>query len=484
MKKIGILLPLFSLPNELGIGSMGEEAYRFIDFLNKCGIKYWQILPLGITSFGDSPYQTLSCFAGGINYINLNYLLQDNLITIEELKQNKIISSMVSYGELFGKRIKILKKAYNRFLLNPSNDYEEFLKANSWLDDYALYMALKEHFNYQSLTDWPKEYKNKNSYENKIFKMENKDELSFHKFNQYLFFKQWNNLKKYASKKGIQIIGDLPMYVSNDSADVFSNPDVFMIDEDYKPKLKAGVPPDYFSSDGQLWGNPIYNYEYLKKTNYKWMIERFNHNLKMYDIIRLDHFRGYASYYVIDKNETTARNGHWEIGPRMELFKKIKHSIHMPLRKRVIAEDLGVLTDDVEKLLKDTHLGGMKVMQFGYPDMESTNYYKNFKKNQTVYSGTHDNDTTLGWFESLDEKTKQIVLKDLNTDEKHLVDTFLTKLINSKAKTIIIPLADFLKLDSRGRINIPGLDKGNWSFRIKEEDLNNQLIEHIKDIIK
>ncbi len=482
MKKIGILLPLFSLPNDYGIGSMGKEAYQFIDFLAESHIAFWQLLPLGITSFGDSPYQSLSSMAGGINYIDLEALFVDGLITKEELEENKIISNHVEYGKLFETRLNLLKKAHQRFLLHDQEEYLTFKKNNrDWLDDFSLYMALKAKLNFQPLNLWDKDYQDKESEKCILFKKEYANNIDVHAFGQFLFFKQWYQLKQYANKKHIKIIGDMPIYVSPDSADVFGNHNVFLLDERKNPTLRAGVPPDYFSEDGQLWGNPIYNYDYLRKTKYQWMLNRFKHYLSMFDIIRLDHFRGYASYYVVDQDSTTAKNGHWEDGPRMELFSKVKKMIHQKLSKRMIAEDLGVLTDDVEKLLKDTHLGGMKVMQFGYPDVSSTNYYKNYRKNQVVYPGTHDNDTILGWYNNQDEILQNFVLKDLNTTEKNLVEDFLKAIINSKAKIIIIPFADLLKMNSEGRINTPGLTSGNWQFRISQDDLSKSII---KEIIK
>ena len=481
MKKIGILHPIFCLENKYGIGSFGKEAYAFVDFLFKAKIDYWQILPLAPTSYGDSPYQALSTYAGSINYIDLEALLSDGLISEEDLNAAEIVSEKCEYGFLFSTRIKILRKAYHNFLLKPQKEFNEFKKMNAyWLDDYALYMSLKTYFNYQALSGFPKPYYDKSSYEVKIFKMEHSDDLDFHKFNQFLFFKEWYALKLYANKRNIKIIGDMPIYVATDSSDVFASPDVFLLDERMQPKSCAGVPPDYFSEDGQLWGNPIYNYDFLRKTNYDWMLKRIKHHLAMYDIIRLDHFRGYASYYVIPSGMTNAKIGSWEVGPRMELFKKVKRLTKGPLRKRIIAEDLGFLTDDVTKLLKDCKLAGMKVMQFGYPDCaKSTNYYQNYTKYQTVYPGTHDNDTIRGWFNHLDIDAKEIILKDLKTNEDNLVDDFIKAILNSKSQNVVILLTDFMNLDSSFRINTPGEVKNNWCLRIKNSELNDELINHI-----
>ena len=486
MKKIGILHPIFSLENNYGIGNFGKEAYAFVDFLAKAQIDYWQILPLGLTSYGDSPYQALSTYAGSINYLDLETLAQDGLISSDDLKEATTISSVCEYGFLFNTRMKILHKAYHNFLLQPQKEFASFKAQNAyWLDDYALYMSLKVYFNYQAVQNWPQPYFDKTSYEVKIFKMEHQDDLDFHKFNQFLFFKEWYALKKYANQKNIKIIGDMPIYVATDSSDVFASPQVFLLDERLNPTSCAGVPPDYFSEDGQLWGNPIYNYDYLCKTNYDWMIKRIKHHLAMYDIIRLDHFRGYASYYVIPSGMENAKIGVWYDGPRMELFKRVKRIVKTKLRKRIIAEDLGFLTEDVTKLLDDCKLAGIKVMQFGYPECgKSTNYYKNYTKHQTVYPGTHDNDTIKGWFSNLDKETQEIILNDLKTDEANLTDAFIKTIVKSKSDHVIILLADFMNLSSDARINTPGEMANNWRIRFKNEALDDKLCEHIINLTR
>jgi len=489
LKETGIFLPLFSLPNKYGIGSMGKEAYKFCDFLNQTKQSYWQILPLGPTSFGDSPYQSLSSFGGSIYYIDLDLLVDDELLFTYEVKEYEHNTKKIDYGYLFNTRNVILKKAYKRFKTQKQNEFLHFLKVNYyWLLDYAIYMFLKEKNNYSSFLDWSEEEKKlTNSTKEKIIK-EHIDELNYHFFTQYIFFKQLKNLKDYANSKGIRIIGDMSMYVSLDSVDVWANPTLFLLDEDYVPKRVSGVPPDYFSKTGQLWGNPIYDYEEHEKTNYDWFIKRIMHHLKMYDIIRLDHFRGYASYYSIPNGSVDATIGKWMEGPKMDLFnplkKKIKEELNKDLNEVIIAEDLGTLTIDVYELLKKTKLTGMKVLQFGLPDVTSIHMPNNYTYNTIAYIGTHDNDTFMGWFESLEIEKQIEILSFLKCSRKTLMEEVIKLMFNSKARIVIINLTDYLHLSTRARINLPGSIINNWSFKFKQIDyeyLRNYIFENFFD---
>ena len=491
IKESGIMLPIFSLPNKYGIGTFGKEAYAFIDFLKATNQSYWQILPLVNTSFGDSPYQSISTYALNINFMDLDYLQELSLLNKEELDKCLNSDKYINYDYLFKTRLNILRIAFNRFINNLDKykmlylEFQDFIKDNKdWLEDYSLFYALKREFNYQSFLTWPKAYKNKESLEVKTYQEHNNKELLFHQFNQFMLFKMWFKLKNYANSLGIKIIGDLPIYVSSDSADVFSHKEVFLLDEDFYPTLCAGVPPDYFSKLGQLWGNPIYDYEYLEKTNYQWMIDRIKHYLNLYDIIRLDHFRAYASYYVIDKDAPNAINGKWVEGPRMKLFKALKKAIKGVLdinNIRMIAEDLGILTDDVFQLLKDTHLLGMKVAQFGLLEKDSLNNPSNYLRNVVAYPGTHDNDTVLGWYNSLDLKNQEYLLKSLKASEACIVDKIIQKVLKSRAKIAIVSLTDYMHLDTDARINEPSTvsngEKHNWGFRLNEDYLSDQKLK-------
>jgi len=478
--KAGILMPVFSLPSKYGIGSFGKECYKFIDFLSKTNQKVWQVLPLNPTSYGDSPYQSPSTFAGNPYFIDLDILAEDGLISKKDLQEYIFEEPSINYGRLFVTRYEILRKAYKKFL--KGINFYNFLEENKyWIDDYSLFMALKVKNDYRAFYEWNNEEKH---YLSALKLKESlKDEMNFWKFLQYEFFKQWKVVLDYAHSKDIQIVGDLPIYVAYDSVDVWCKQENFLLDYDMNPKLVAGCPPDAFSDDGQLWGNPIYNWEFQFKDGYTWWINRFEHTKKLYDIVRVDHFRAFAGYYCIPFGDKTAKNGYWVDGPRYEFFKTIKRNVP---KLKIIAEDLGYITDDVRELMKQTKYPGMKVLQFAF-DKETNEYLpKNYKnENCIVYTGTHDNETSLGFVKGL--KSKALKIFNNNCKNEYFdtkLDSIIYAALNSKATLCIIPIADYLKLDNKGRINIPSVPMNNWVYMLKKDYNNSNLINRINYFIK
>ncbi len=480
MRSSGILLALSSIPSPYGIGSLGQEAYNFIDFLKESNQKYWQVLPIVNTTFGDSPYQSVSTFAGGINYIDLDLLIEDGYLEELDLEELKEKVNGVDYGKLYNNRYPILKKAFRKFSCNLPSDYFRFVKENEyWLRDFSTFMSIKKTYNDASFDTWPNELKLKDQETIKAFCEKNIDEINFWNFTQYLFFNQWYRLKLYANASGIRLIGDLPIYVAYDSSDVWGKPELFDLDENMAPYKVAGVPPDYFSKTGQLWGNPLYNYEQMEKEHFYWWIKRLEHFSKVFDVIRLDHFRGFAGYYTIPVGEETAINGKWEKGPGMKLFKEVFEKLP---NCNLIAEDLGLLTKDVFELLEETKLPGMKIMQFGFdPNSDSEHLPHNYKKHMVVYPGTHDNDTIKGWYEKQNKEVQEFVKDYLNIqDDKNISDDLIKTILASVADLVIIQLQDYLGLDSVGRMNTPGVLGNNWKWRVTNEQLSTELSEKIK----
>ncbi|MDE6275744.1 MAG: 4-alpha-glucanotransferase [Clostridia bacterium] len=478
-KKAGILLPIFSLPSKYGIGSLGKSAFAFVDFLKECNQQYWQVLPLNPTIFGDSPYQSPSAFAGNHYFIDIDTLVEDGLLDKSYVKGYQRKSPRIDYGYLFESRLFLLKKAFELFDINQI-DYLEFKQDNAfWLDDYALFMSIKEYHNNSSWSSWGKEEK----YRINIKKLQNKyaGSIEFWKFAQYEFYSQYAKVKSYANLKGIEIVGDMPIYVAYDSVDVWSKPKNYLLDQDLNPTVVAGVPPDAFSADGQLWGNPIYNWQKMKRDKFAWWIDRLSIAYKLYDVIRIDHFRGFEAYYVVDKDCDTAKIGEWRKGVGISLFKELDR--HIPHAK-IIAEDLGVITPPVRQLLKKTGYPGMKVLQFAFGDEDSDYLPKNIKSsNCVVYTGTHDNMTTPQWFGGLDQREKTLYRKSCKP-KKGENDThcLIRAAMSTKAERVIIPMADYLGLKAEGRINAPSTTGDNWTWRLKDKYDTPKLREKIKEL--
>lgn len=488
MRSSGVLLPVASLPGKYGIGSFSKEAYKFIDFLKESGQKYWQILPLGPTGYGDSPYQSFSTFAGNPYFIDLDTLIEEGLINKSEVDKFDWGSSSleIDYEKIWLSRFKVLKIAFERSKIEKKAAYKRFVKENAfWLDDYALYMAVKNSFGGVSFIEWDEDIRRRNPEAIKKYKKELKEEIEFYKFQQYKFNEQWNKLKSYANKNGIKIVGDIPIYVAFDSADTWANPELFKFDKNGLPTGVAGCPPDGFSATGQLWGNPLYDWKYHKSTNYAWWIERIRNCYKLYDVIRIDHFRGFDEYYNIPYGDTTAEFGKWEKGPGIALFKTLKRELG---EMEIIAEDLGFLTDSVLKLVKDTGYPGMKVLQFAFDSREDSDYLPhNYSHNSVVYTGTHDNNTIHGWYGDLNKKDRKFAEEYLNNpgvSEEELHWDYIRLAMESVAKLCVIPMQDYLGLGGEARINTPATLGENWKWRMSDKALTKALSKKIYKVTK
>lgn len=476
-KKCGILLPIFSLPGDYGIGTLGKEAYAFIDFLRDCNQSYWQVLPLNPTIYGDSPYQSPSAFAGNHYFIDPDMLAEDGLLDKTVLDCNIKKTKRVDYGWLFQTKLFLLKKAFELFDINKS-DYVDFKCKNSfWLDDYALFMSIKEYQNNSCWSQWEYDEKYRNNMPNLLKKYGGS--IEFWKFVQYEFYYQYKKLKSYANANGIEIIGDMPIYVAYDSVDVWAKPDNYLLDSKLKPTVVAGVPPDAFSADGQLWGNPIYNWEKMKNEDFSWWIDRLKAAYVLYDVIRIDHFRGFEAYYVVDGDAETAINGEWRKGVGLALFEQLRK--HIP-NARIIAEDLGVITEEVRSLLKDTGYPGMKVLQFAFADKNSDYLPCNINSpNCVVYTGTHDNMTTPQWFNSISKSERALYKKSCRpTKGENHTHCLIRTAMSTVADTVIIPMGDYMGIKAEGRINEPSTTGNNWTWRLK----NKYDTAKLRDIIK
>lgn len=479
----GIIAPIFSLDSDYGIGDFGINAYKFVDFLKKSKIKYWQILPLVMTDASNSPYQSYSAFAGNIDFIDLEDLVSLNLLTSEEIKKYKIENNgEVNYKLVHKNKVSALKIAYERLKKSDYLNLYNFEKNSNWIKSFCIFMILKEKNNYKSWYEW-EQYSDYSKINIEKFVKENNYKYYYYVFCQYIFYKQWHSLKKYCNKNNIEIIGDIPIYISYDSVDCFSNKELFEIDEKNELKSVSGCPPDRFSSEGQLWGNPIYNWEILKKQSYQWWINRIREGAKLYDVIRLDHFRGFESYYEISSSDLDAKNGLWKKGPGIELFKKIQSE---NINVNFIAEDLGYITEEVKQLLKDTNFPGMKVMQFAFDFNKKNDYLPhNYDKNCVVYTGTHDNDTLYGYLKNMDYNEYKYLLNYLGISDKEdrkVTFDIIKEMYKSNSNLVISQIQDFLEIDSLGRINIPSTTQNNWKWRFKDKDLTEQLCEKISFI--
>ncbi|EGF20453.1 4-alpha-glucanotransferase [Streptococcus sanguinis SK1058] len=476
-RQSGVLMHISSLPGKYGIGSFGQSAYDFVDFLVRTKQRYWQILPLGTTSYGDSPYQSFSAFAGNTYFIDFDILIEEGLLNEADVKGADFGDDprKVDYAKIFDARRPIMEKAVARFLkAEDLSDYESFVEQNAaWLEVFAEYMAIKEHFDNLAWTEWPDEaIRRRDAASLASYREKLADKLTYHRVTQYLFFKQWLRLKAYANEHHIEIVGDMPIYVAADSADVWAQPHFFKTDAVGKPTCVAGCPPDEFSETGQLWGNPIYDWEAMDKDGYAWWIERLRESFKIYDIVRIDHFRGFESYWEVPAGSETSASGKWVKGPDYKLFAAVKEALG---DLNIIAEDLGFMTDEVIELRERTGFPGMKILQFAFnPDDESIDSPHLAPNNSVMYTGTHDNNTVLGWYkDEIDDATRQYMAQYTNRKEYETVPhAMLRTIFASVSFMAIATMQDLLELDSAARMNYPSTIGGNWTWRMTDEELN------------
>lgn len=486
MRAGGILLPISSLPSNYGIGCFSKSAYEFIDILESAGQKYWQILPLCPTGYGDSPYQSFSTFAGNPYFIDLEALITEGLLTKKECDEVDFGSNerYVDYEKMYKFRLNLLRKAYERSNIFSNPEFLEYQNDNLyWLNDYAIFMAVKEKFCQRPWNEWAEDIKLRWNNAMDYYQRELYFDIEFQKYLQYTFFKQWKKLKNYANSKGIKIIGDIPIYVAFDSSDAWANTKLFQFDSQNNPIRVAGCPPDGFSDSGQLWGNPLYNWEYHKITEYEWWIKRIKYCTQLYDVIRIDHFRGFDKYYSIPYGAKNAVNGMWVDGPGIDLFNTIKSKIS---NLEIIAEDLGYVTESVKKLVSDCGFPGMKLLEFAFDSREKSDYLPyNYDKNCVVYTGTHDNETLAGWYKSIlseDKLLSQEYLNNKKTPENEIHWDFIRLAQQSVANLCIIPIQDYLGYGNEARMNKPSTIGGNWTWRLLNEEITDELIQKIKHI--
>ena len=476
-RQSGVLMHISSLPGKYGIGSFGQSAYDFVDFLVRTKQRYWQILPLGTTSYGDSPYQSFSAFAGNTYFIDFDILIEEGLLNEADVKGADFGDDprKVDYAKIFDARRPIMEKAVARFLkADDLSDYESFVEQNAaWLEVFSEYMAIKEHFDNLAWTEGPDEaIRRRDAASLASYREKLADKLTYHRVTQYLFFKQWLRLKAYANEHHIEIVGDMPIYVAADSADVWAQPHFFKTDAVGKPTCVAGCPPDEFSETGQLWGNPIYDWEAMDKDGYAWSIERLRESFKIYDIVRIDHFRGFESYWEVPAGSETSASGKWVKGPDYKLFAAVKEALG---DLNIIAEDLGFMTDEVIELRERTGFPGMKILQFAFnPDDESIDSPHVAPNNSVMYTGTHDNNTVLGWYkDEIDDATRQYMAQYTNRKEYETVPhAMLRTIFASVSFMAIATMQDLLELDSAARMNYPSTIGGNWTWRMTAEELN------------
>lgn len=476
IRSSGILLPISALPSRYGIGTLGKEAYKFIDFLHLSGQRYWQLLPIGPVSYGDSPYSSFSTHAGNPYYIDLELLIEDGILTYGDCESLNTDDEYVNYEKQFNLRYSILYNAYRNF--NNHDELNKFKEENKWTFDYSLFMAFKYYFNQKPWFEWDEGIKERNERELSKYKELLKNEIEFWTFLQYLFYEQYFKVKSYANLKGVSIIGDIPIYVGEDSAEAWTEKKLFL------KNLVAGVPPDAFSETGQLWGNPVYNWGYLKENSYEWWIKRLKYAFKLYDVVRIDHFRGFDEFWAVERGLENAIKGRWLPAYGNELFKEAQSKIG---KMHIIAEDLGIITDSVLELKNEFNFPGMKILQFAFDGNPNNPYLpENYEENSVAYTGTHDNDTLKGWFNKLDVDSKSHVLNKLEIKssllENEIIEKIIKNVLKSKSKLAVIPLQDYLCLNSRGRINIPSTLGGNWMWRVKKNQLNNELAQKIKQM--
>ena len=489
MRSSGILMAVSSLPSPWGIGCFSKEAYHFVDMLSRAGMHYWQILPVGPTGYGDSPYQSFSAFAGNPYFIDLDQLKEDGLLEAKDYEKLDFgsESGQVDYEKLYMNRFPILRRAFHAFVRSRAADGQDYLdfldRQADWLEDYCLYMAVKQHFGQQGWTDWEDDIRLRRSEALARYREICSEEIAFHRFLQYEFMKQWAALKAYANEQGIYIIGDIPIYVALDSSECWASPQLFQFDENRKPTRIAGCPPDAFAADGQLWGNPLYDWDYHEKTGYAWWVRRLKRCFELYDVVRVDHFRGFDAYFSIPYGAKTAAGGRWEEGPGMKLF----HAVSAKLGKvPIIAEDLGYLTQSVEKLVRDSGYPGMKVMEFAFDSREAGDYMPyRYEHNSVVYTGTHDNQTLAAWYDELTEPDRAVLDDYLMLEGKsreQIVWSLIRLTLGTVSDTAVIPMQDFLCLGAQARMNQPATQGKNWKWRMEKDAFTPQLADRIRHL--
>ena len=478
MRASGILMPVFSLPGPYGIGTLGQAAYDFVDFLSEAGQTYWQLLPIGPTGYGDSPYQSFSAFAGNPYFIAPGLLAQQGLLTAAELPPPQP-SGPVNYGALYSQRPPLLQKAAARLLADPPPAYQDFCAQQSfWLEDYALFMAIKAQQGQAGLDQWPDPLRTRQPQAVAEARQLLADQADYHKAVQFLFYQQWTALKTYANRHGVQLIGDIPIYVSPDSSDLWTRPNLFQTDAAMRLTHVAGCPPDAFSADGQLWGNPLYDWPRHAQEDFAWWKGRMRHATSIYDVVRIDHFRGFESYFSIPAGRPCVE-GHWEPGPGHAFLQAMQQELG---GGRIIAEDLGFLTEGVRQLLADSGYPGMKIMQFAFDSREAGNYLPyTYPRNSVVYTGTHDNPTTAAWLEDASPEDIRLACRYLRCTPDQLTDGMICACLASVSDTAVIPLADWLHLGAEGRINTPSTQQGNWQWRLTQP-LSPALAQQIRDL--
>lgn len=485
LRSAGVLLHPTSLPGRYGIGDLGQAAYQWLDALVRAKQTWWQILPLGPTGFGDSPYQSFSAFAGNPYLVSPDLLVQDGLIGAADLAAFDFSPGPIDYGPVIEFKTRVLRRAWENYQSGSGTGlrapFEEFCARDAtWLDDFALFMALKDVHGGMDWLQWPKPLRLRQPTALAEARRELSSAIGEHRFRQFQFFRQWEAVKRHANERGIKLIGDIPIFVSGDSADVWANPHLFQLDAERRPHVVAGVPPDYFSATGQLWGNPLYDWKALKQTDYAWCVARVRATLRQVDLIRLDHFRGFEAYWEVPAGRTTAEVGRWVKGPSADLFDALRAALgQLPL----VAEDLGLITPDVEALREQLHLPGMRILQFAFDGSADNRYLPhNFERQTLVYTGTHDNDTTRGWFTKLKDEERQSVLRYLGRDGSDIAWDMIRLASSSVADYALAPLQDILDLGSSARMNLPGRAAGNWAWRFEDHQLTQPILDRLAEV--